>query len=216
MAMRKMCLLGMVVGLVVASTSWASMTWIRGAPGSTWQDWTFDDGANPKVAEAYDNPYGAPTASITPILSPNLIPSTMLGYHSAWDGRTGVWVGDPVKVDLTIPNTPFTGGYKEVWLEVGFEGVVSANSPVLQAPGVVTEIAGSRSVQIVSGDWKKFTMGWTIVPNPQREELLLSFEGTGGFVDYVKVDTICIPEPCSLLLLAAGALGLHRMRRRSA
>jgi len=131
----------------------ANPSWTNGAPGTTWQTWTFDTAANSAIPDAYYNPYGTPTANITPLPSANLIPP-LLGYQSAWDGRTGVWVGDPVMIDLTIPNSPETGGYKELWLEVGFEGVVSANSPLLQAPGMVTEIAGSRSVQIVSGEKK--------------------------------------------------------------
>jgi hypothetical protein len=210
MKTRKMLFSAVIAGIVMVAPCLASMSWSRGDPGSTWQDWTFNDGANPKVADAYFNSYGIPTASITPL--PGTIPPFMIGWHSSWDGRQGVWVGDPVKIDLTIPNTPFTGGYKEVWMEVGFEGIISAGFPILSAPGTVTEIPGSRTVTPAEGQWKILTIGWTIVPNPQREAIFASFAGTGGFVDYIKVDTICVPAPAGLLFLLPGAIWLRRRR----
>jgi hypothetical protein len=37
------------------------MTWQRGAAGSTWQEWTFENGNNPSVPDNYYNPYGNPS-----------------------------------------------------------------------------------------------------------------------------------------------------------
>ena len=54
--------------------------------------------------------------------------------------------------------------------------------------------------------------------NPTWEEIYLKFDWhqpgmSSAYVDQVVIDTLCIPEPATLSLLALGGLALMRRRR---
>ena len=74
------------------------------------------------------------------------------------------------------------------------------------------------NVTTVSGDWKMMEIQWIIEPNPQAEEMEILLAGTGGFVDYITVDTLCtaiIPAPAALLLGGIGIGLVGWLRRKS-
>jgi hypothetical protein len=61
--------------------------------------------------------------------------------------------------------------------------------------------------------WQTNSYLFTFMPNPLYEGFSFIFPETQtGFVDQVVIDTLCIPEPSSLALIAA--LGLLVVRRR--
>jgi hypothetical protein len=60
-------------------------------------------------------------------------------------------------------------------------------------------------------NWWHSTYNLRIYPNPDFE--ILRIDGT-VMVDQIVIDTICIPEPAALILLAFG--GLLLLRRRPA
>jgi hypothetical protein len=204
--------------LCVGGAAWAGFSWNPGDPGTTSQTWTFSSN-NPNTAAdtGYYNPYGTPTAAITAQQGNNN--PFWLGWNAERFNRSGVWCGDPLVITLTIPNTPNTGGYKELWLEVGYAGVPVNGTPSLKADGIITEIG--RTDVDYSGNsldtdpWRTLSVGWTIVPNPQSEALTLSFVGTGGYVDYIKVDTLCaVPAPGAIVLGGIGIACVTWLRRR--
>jgi len=197
--------------ITVFITSVASACYKPQCTGAyTLQTWNFDTLTNPTLPESYDNIYGTPTAE----LSTPQTPPDYFGWMDVVDGRQGVWTGDPLAITLTIPNQPIPNAYKEIWLEMDFQAVLEwiniTPSPV--EASVVEEIF--RDISTVDCQWSKLTIGWRIYPNPLEETICLSITGTGGMVDYITVETCCIPEPATITLFSLGALVLLKGKRK--
>ena len=232
--MKKLSLLTLIVCLVVASQVIAmpttpgyiangDMTWARDAAGSTWQEWDFlSAGDNPAAPEDFYNPYGDPTVALR--LVPVEHPAVTFGWHDEYLGRTGVWSGDAVYADITIPNTDSTTGSKIVWMEVGFAAVgIEQGTPAIEAY-ITGGQQGSFEYELLSPvtiaasadvNWYTLTVGWLITPNPQSEMITIGFAGTGGYIDYITVDTQCVPVPGAIILggIGVGLVGWFRRRR---
>jgi hypothetical protein len=61
--------------------------------------------------------------------------------------------------------------------------------------------------------WMTEVYSFNIQPNPDREAFTLNFSSYPAYIDQVVIDTWCIPEPATMLLLAAGAIALRKCRR---
>lgn len=181
-----------------------------GQPPTTYQQWTFDSNDSIDVVpEVSANTYGTATADIE--VSGDV--SGIAGWKDTWLGRDGVWHGDLTKIWLTIPNRDVPDDYKEIWIEVGFRGFL-IDSAILDPTTGITAL-GSTVDELQDG-WKTLTIGWRIEPNPVEETVYLAFEDSGADLDYVIVDTICIPEPATLLLLLTGVAAYrHKARRQT-
>ena len=62
------------------------------------------------------------------------------------------------------------------------------------------------------GVWYTYNYGLTIEPNPTSEMITITVPYC-TVIDQIVVDTICIPEPASMALLALGSVFLLRRRR---
>jgi hypothetical protein len=212
----------MTVHAVLAAPSYITdglMDWQRGADGSTWQEWTFEQGMAPAAPDAGFNPYGTASAAIY-----GYDGSVSFGWKPAILGREGVWTGDPVFVELLIPDSPDANPVKTIWFEMDYRAVTMLNPALLVGDGFEVEPfyydSGLRRDQngIVIDDWRTMVIGWNIYPNPSQEIITFALAGTGGFVDRISVDTMCrpIPEPSALLLSGIGVFMAAYFKRRKA
>ena len=180
--------------------------WDRADPGAAYAEWGFDTGDNPALPENYDTPGGdPPEAAIT--VTGDVYGTA--GWYESFLGRDGVWHGDLTEISLTMSNYPQPNEFKEIWVEVGFRGFLIDYS--IDDPLTGVTYLG-QDVEFLPDGWKILNIGWQIVPNPPSETIYMMFEDSGADIDYVTVDTICIPEPLSIFLLGLGALALRRRR----
>ncbi len=208
--MKKFIVLVAVAVLAVAvptvSANLAGMWWERGDAGSTYQDWTFDSGANPAVPENTNNP-GA-TANIDVVAGPH-VPNP--GWVDEALGRQGFWAGDPIYVDLYIPNVLPENPYKDIWMTLEYYGQLTVFDVIANPAGAVQVI--DESTEPLSDLWKRTTIHWRLEPNPIEEWIHLELINSGAYLDVLTVDTICwVPEPTSLVLLGVGSLLLRKRR----
>jgi hypothetical protein len=198
--------------IAVFITSIASACYISECTGAyTIQTWSFNTLTNPAIPESYDNIYGTPSAE----MSTPQTPPDYFRWMDVVDGRQGVWIGDPLEITLTIPNQQLPNEYKEIWLEMDFQAAldwINVKPNPLEA-SVVEVIYGDIS-PIENTQWSKLIIGWRIYPNPFEETICMSITGTGGMVDYITVETCCIPEPATITLFSLGTLVLLTRKRK--
>jgi hypothetical protein len=182
----------------------------RGSDGSTLQVWTFDDDDNPAAPETDNNPYGTAEATIT-----------VGDFGEEWldtvsfGSQTGIWdLGREGTIVLDIPNSSEALPYKEIWLQVTYyDSIVKA--PVVTIPGATFVSDQTLVVEEDDlGDWLLDQSVWRIEPNPSSEEITLTADWNGSTIDQVVVDTICIPEPATAIILAIGTMAAIMRRRR--
>jgi hypothetical protein len=191
--------------------------WDRNEEGATWQEWHFDDDDNPAPPEQFDNPFGVnlcPEADISLGDEAHNFPP---GWSELWNGREGVWHSDVTEITLTIPNDPTERERKEVWVEVGFRGNLLPDErypdypqetygPKITSSSDAYEVKELDTiVDLFLDGWKRLIIGWEITPNVTDETIYLAFHNSGADIDYVIVDTICVPEPATIFLLTTGA-----------
>ena len=135
-------------------------------------------------------------------------------------GRSG-FVGGMVDgwISFDIPNDPNPELTKEVWVQYVFLNADSATAAIT-ASGSSASLVSVVSLEDLgpggtSGTyhWYRRTELWEIDPQPGMETVTISTTGL-SMLDQIAVDTRCIPEPATTGLLACGALGLIRRRKR--
>lgn len=190
----------------------------RGLPGSTLQIWEFTECCNPAPAEIDQNPFG--TAELT------VYGEFAYPYKDTWwiddelEGHQGVWnVGG--SIGIYIPNDPTPNPYKFIRLQITYDGGHAVDPSIPFSPWVDVEAcANVVSVDLVQETpldavFTHAVYDIVLEPNPVDETVWIVPRYCQLYVDEIVIDTICIPEPATMGLLAigAGATVLRRKRK---
>ena len=128
-----------------------------------------------------------------------------------------------------VPN--FEGGeFKEVWVEVTYREYACSDSRVIPYADVYATSNDPLEESIhaptywdrdISQDgWITDVFSFVITPNPSYELFDLNFatedswDGYPVYVDKVVIETICVPEPASLVILGGGFVSLFLKKRK--
>lgn len=163
----------------------------RGQEGTTYQEWRFDNDANPAAPDVIDNDYGSASGLIT-----------VGEYGTGWwydmglGTQTGMWDigGDDGRIVLDIDNRPWAVGYKEIRVQVTYYKGISA-APTVSVQGA--QFVSSQTVLVEEDTslwgWYLDQSIWQIDPNPSHEQVILTGDYWGSVIDQVVVDTKSTP-----------------------
>lgn len=179
--------------------------WRTDPPGqgfTTFQMWEFGTDDNPVGPDVVYNAFGDPTATITGDWPLTLWKDEDFGHYGVW--RFEDWM------ELFIPNNPEPEESKYIWLQITFSAGEGHDPEILSLP----DWADLEIINHIQLDdyYYHGTYLITIEPNPEEELLVIMPRDCTLYVDEIVVDTICVPEPASLTLLAVFGLLLARRR----
>ena len=173
--------------------------WNEGDLGSTHQFWDFTPGFIKPSGGGYT---ADPETVSNPF--PNRVAATITPIFGTWDGISLITGAYGIFVALEIPNYEYPNEYKEIWVDIGNATVAISSITVSATNGGSTTF--EYLVLTGQGDAE---FGVKIWPNPyvEKVQFFVMQEGTApAILDYIHVDTICIPEPATITLLTIGTL----------
>ena len=207
--MKKLALMTVALAMMVAAPALAEdiypPDW-RGDERSTYQRWEFNDDNPIPLPDEVMNPFGMPQMVVTPY-------APWMPEFGDPISRPGVWPLSGM-IEVEVPNNQ-PDEYKLIRVQVtwaeqqegsGIEPIITVAIPV---QGEVQE--ADRLTTCVGYPWQHTVVDFFVIPNPEWETISIFGEVN---VDEVVIDTICIPEPGTMLLLAVGGVSALLRRRR--
>lgn len=181
----------------------------RGGANTTYQSWSFSTQDNPAFPDdGWYNPYGKPSTELIGDFGANTV------WLNEDNGHQGVWIVDRTASDmvLNVSNFPEQNPYKELWLQI----VYSAQNDEVPMIYVLPEGGATYIPMVFQSKTQIDTLyfsAWyklTIEPNPTFEKIYIRPRDCQVFVDCITLDTQCIPEPMTLVMLGLGGLLLRK------
>ena len=212
----------MLGGLVVTAVAEdLQPPWWRGQISTTSQIWEFINPQPNPIKPDGPAPGGQPPLPSTQlVVTPGPSPwDHWLEMDHPYEYKPNDWVGYGVwplsgRMDVTVDNHNPPNEVKLVQVQLTWRPQDVGEVPIFEnlypapvkPPVLVQEI-------LLGPEWRESTYAWEIRPNPEYERFTIS--GTIN-VDELVVDTWCIPEPSTFMLLGMGAIGLgaYAWRRR--
>jgi len=206
------------IAIVLVAASPAVVTppvpsWQRGSGGATFQEWSFHTGGNDP--DIWQNEYGHYT-------DPGLgLSVKSQGWFDNILRADGVYAL-LFEMDVVLPNriTTDPDSYKDiqiylVWRPIDdVDGSNLITDPFLPDSPLVAVTPydeKQESVEdVIDNGWHYSTYEIRIWPNPDKE--WFSIKGN-ILVDYLSIDTICVPEPMTIVIMTAGGLFALRLRK---
>jgi hypothetical protein len=183
----------------------------RGGENTTLQAWDFLTNADPSAPDAgWKNPYGTPYADLIGDFSTNTV------YLPKDYGHDGVWIVDRAQQSdmlFGIYNSPNDNPYKKIRIQLVYSSQ-DGLAPMLyvQADNQPYEVINMVSSAKIAGDAMYSYAFYDIIikPNPKFEVIRIRPRDCQVFVDSILIETQCIPEPVTMVLLGLGGLMLRK------
>ncbi len=192
-----------------------NILWARGALYSTSAEWEFLTNANPITPDGTVPVY----VGNFPINGP-LATMTNLTYSNDGQGMDGWLAGTEAgSIILDIPNWIDNEEFKYLHLQISYnhpgpDSTMSVNIQAFDGHGVQeVHFEGAIDGHFLPNDEHYLYQFWQIIPNPDWERITIDVPA-GYFIDEIVVDTISIPEPATMGLLAVGGAVVGLIRRR--
>ena len=181
----------------------------RGEANTTLQAWDFLTQADPAAPDAgWKNPFGNPSAELVGGFLNNTV------WLENDYGHQGVWIIDrSLKSDILIgvPNSPRQNPYKDIWIQLVYSSQ-GDSAPILY---VQPDAQGYDMISLVSSAkvdsmYSYALYHFIIKPNPAFEVIRIRPRDCQVYVDSICIETQCIPEPVTMVLLGLGGLLLRK------
>lgn len=188
--------------------------WQQEQPGAIYQEWDSWGGFPGPMLPDFGGQFPPPGQLPVGPGTAHALPGT--NFFPEHLGRTNViQVGGPDGLYFDLPNYDYNDiKYVQVQITywtgfqqrpIGFNLWLSPTAPPQFIPAQLWATTGPDA-----DGWQTDAYRFTIVPNPIWERIGLKFSDYPVYVDQVVIDTWCVPEPGTLVLLAVAALGLRR------
>jgi hypothetical protein len=215
LAMRKgMWLVTLVVAGILGQASAVVMdvnpSPFRGGENTTLQAWDFLTNADPSAPDAgWNNPYGTPYADLIGDFSTNTV------YLAQDYGHDGVWIVDRAQESdmiFGVFNSQQPNPYKEIWIQLVYSAQDGMAPMLYVQPGGTTgyeamDMVGSTKIDAMYSYAQYHVI---LKPNPAFEVIRIRPRDCQVFVDSILIETQCIPEPVTMVLLGLGGLMLRK------
>lgn len=187
--------------------------WLRTDPSAITAEWEFFTPANPAAPDGTLTNVGMKGGGSVPSLAFITGSPAGLGWGMG-DGDGGWFFPDGGDIRFVLDNVVHPRPVKHIRMQVTHTpGLGVAVDPMgLINFGATGSVPNPVTMTPIDGIHTLFT--WDMFPNPPFEEFRLRVFGTGE-IDQVVVDTLCVPEPATMGVLAMGmgALVMRRSRR---